>query len=341
MRLLQYILVLTIAFTFFSCEKEVNDVKVGMLLHTTNSSRWSVDLAIIKEKAKERNLHLIIKDANNDENVQLKQAEELVKEGVDVMIVVAASKTTAAGIVRTAHSKGIPVIAYDRLINDPKLDYLVSFDYPMVGEIMIDYVAEKGNGKNSVLLWGDPQDANAIFVRQGHEKALEELNAGETLNIQFRSYVDSWTYEDAKHIVNKVIEFSDVKMDAYICSSINLALAAADALRENNMPLDSICITAQDASLELVHSLLRNEVKMSVLKSIPLLAETALDAAILMASGGKPDDNKTVNVQDVEVPATLLGVNILTKDNIQELLIDDGVFSYDEVYGSLNSLDKN
>jgi D-xylose transport system substrate-binding protein len=92
-----------------------SDVKIGFLIHSLANSRWQGDLKYLKEKAGANGVEIIVKEANNDEDIQLKQAEELIKDGIDVLIVVAANQNTAAAIVREANDNGVPVISYDRL----------------------------------------------------------------------------------------------------------------------------------------------------------------------------------------------------------------------------------
>ena len=158
-------------FAFNSCRVGSN-VKIGFLIHSLQNSRWQSDLKFLKEKAESYGAELIVRDANNDENEQLKQAEELVKEGVDVLIVVPANQNTAAGIVRFANDNNVPVISYDRLIRNAEFSCLLSFDYVDVGKQMVDYAVSKKSTGNYVFLWGDASDANARFISEGHEKAI-------------------------------------------------------------------------------------------------------------------------------------------------------------------------
>ena len=84
--------------------------------------------------------NVIVKDADGSADVQIAQAKELIEQDVDVLVIVAANQNSAAQIVRLANESDIPIVAYDRLIQNCDLDYIVSFNYYKVGEMMANYV---------------------------------------------------------------------------------------------------------------------------------------------------------------------------------------------------------
>ena len=119
-----------------SCKRN-QEIEIGYLIKSSANSRWKIDIEHLHARAKELNVKFVMRDAQGDENLQLKQAGELLDLGVDVLVVVAANQNTAGGIVRAAHEKGVKVISYDRLIKNADLDYLISFEYEKIGELMV------------------------------------------------------------------------------------------------------------------------------------------------------------------------------------------------------------
>ena len=310
------------------------EVRIGFLIHTTQSERWQMDLSYVQERAQEIGANLILKDADGDENMQLKQAAELLEEGVDAIIVVAANQNTAAGIVREAHRYNVPVIAYDRLIKNSDLDYLVSFEYDKVGKIMIDYaVARKPHG-NYMAIWGDASDANAVFVKEGNLKALKPyLESGE-INLDYMSYVDGWSLDNAKHKFNEVLDFYDKKLDAVIVSNDAMAVGAFQALAEHGYDPGEVVITGQDATLAFVHSMLKDEMTMSVYKPIKELAYGTVDLVVELVKHHKAEGfDQTVDNGIKDVPAKLFSPSIVDKSNFEEVLIRSGIFTHEEVFG--------
>ncbi|MCF8362029.1 MAG: substrate-binding domain-containing protein [Prolixibacteraceae bacterium] len=332
-RLLNLGILLIIALTFFSCKNQTgSDVTIGFLIHSTTSSRWQMDIAYAQERAADVGAKIILKDASGDENMQLSQANELLEMGVDALIVVAANQNTAAGIVRDAHDYNVPVIAYDRLIKNSELDYLVSFEYERVGELMVEYVANRVNNGNCVFLWGDASDANAVFVKKGHENAMNLFNES-NIEAVYKTFVEDWTYENAYHQMNKILDFYPEKIDAVIACNDPLGIGAYDALKEHGYEPGEVIITGQDATLEFVHSMLEGGLSMSVGKPIKELAYGAIDLVVKIVKGEATSSfDKTVNNGRRDVPAKLFSPYIIDKTNFEKELIEGGVFTRDQVF---------
>lgn len=325
---------LLILLSLFSCSNQTgDDVRIGFLIHTTESARWQMDLSYVQERAKQIGATVILKDAGGDENMQLKQAGELLEEGVDALIVVAANQNTAAGIVREAHNYNVPVIGYDRLIKNSDLDYLVSFEYDKVGQLMIDYATQRKPEGNYIVVWGDASDANAIFVKDGNLKALDPFIKSGKINLAYKTYVDGWSKTNAKHKLNEVLDFYNDKVDAIIVSNDPMAIGAYEALAEHGYRPGEVIITGQDATLAFVHSMLKGEMTMSVYKPIKDLAYGAVDLVVDLVKQKKAEGfDRTVNNGKKDVPAKLFSPMVVDKSNFEKVLIESGVFSREEVF---------
>ena len=108
---------------------------IGFSLGTLREERWLRDQELFTENVKALGGAVNVKFANNDSNLQLSQAENLILQGIDVLVIVPHDGEAAASIVEMAHEEGIKVIAYDRLITNCALDFYISFDNIKVGEL--------------------------------------------------------------------------------------------------------------------------------------------------------------------------------------------------------------
>lgn len=329
----KFLIVVVLFFMVFSSCKRSSDVEIGFLIHSLSSSRWQMDLAYVQERATELGANIELRNADGDENMQLKQASELLQAGVDVLIVVAANQNTAAAIVREAHDYGVKVISYDRIIKNADLDYLISFEYNRVGEMMVEYVTERKPEGNFILLWGDPSDANARFIQAGQERAIDPFLKNGKINLAYRTYVEGWSKFNSKHIVSEILDFFPGKIDAIVSSNDPMAVGAYEALLENGYKPYEVLITGQDATLEFCHSMLDGGMSMSVYKPIKDLARGAVDLAIDVAQGKRiRNATERVNNGRIDVPAILFKPSIVDKSNIDDVLISKGVFSHEQVY---------
>lgn len=158
-----------VAIFFSACEKG-SDITVGFLMPDGEGSRWPTDEQYLKEAGAKNGVEFISRSAETDENLQISQASELLESGVDVLIVVSANANTAGAIVREGHDYDVPVIAYDRLIRNSDLNYLITYEGTQIAKLMVDHAVAKVPEGNYVLLWGDLGDVNALMIKNAQEK---------------------------------------------------------------------------------------------------------------------------------------------------------------------------
>jgi len=315
---------------FTSCKSSKN-IEIGFLIHSSANARWKMDIEHLNNRAKELGATFIMRDALGDENLQLKQAGELLDLGVDVLVVVAANQNTAGGIVRAAHEKGVKVISYDRLIMNADLDYLISFEYEKVGELMVEYIADRVPKGNCIVLWGDANDANAVFIKTGQERALKSITDNGQLKIVYKTYIENWDQSTARQVMNRILDFSPEKIDAVVASNIPLGLGAYSALSEHGYQPGQVIITGMDATKDLIQSMLMGGMTMSAIKPIKDLAYGAIDLSIDVVKNKKINFTTTVNNGRIDVPAKLFAPMVIDKSNYKTVLVEKGFFTKEEI----------
>ena len=218
----------------YSCSFD-KKVKIGLLLPNTVDARFPKDREFITAKVQTLGGDVVYADAQNDDNKQIAQAEELIKKGVKVLIIIPVNKNTAAAIVRSAKSSKIKVIAYERIISNCELDYFVSFDNVKVGELMARYaVKQKPTGKY-MLLGGDKGDQNAVWVRQGHHNVIDPLVKNGSITIVYDSYVEDWSGDNSYFEMKKYLDLSEDVPDAVLSAYDGLSAGAIKALDVNKI----------------------------------------------------------------------------------------------------------
>src|ERR1700754_3870419 len=104
-------------------------VKVGLSLPTQREERWVRDKLAMEAEAKSKGIDLRVQVTDNDAAKQVAQAENLISQGIKVLILAPHDASSAAVIVAKAVKAGIKVISYDRLVlNSAESYYYVSFD---------------------------------------------------------------------------------------------------------------------------------------------------------------------------------------------------------------------
>lgn len=225
-----------------------NKIRIGLSLDTLKEERWQHDRDLFVAHAKELGADVLVQAANSDDALQNSQAENLLTEGVNVLVVVPHNGKSAATIVEAAHKAGVPVIAYDRLIRDCDLDLYVTFDPEKVGEEQADYAVKHRPKGNYVLIGGAPTDNNAVLVRQGQMKILQPSIDKGDIKIVGDQWATDWQPVEALKIMENALTKNNNKVDAVVVSNDGTAGGVVQALNEQGLA-GKVLVTGQDADL--------------------------------------------------------------------------------------------
>ena len=150
------------------------DLIVGVSWNNYNEERWALwDEPAIKAAIEAGGGTYISTDAGSSEEQQLADVENLIAQGADALIILAQDGTTIKPAVTAALDAGVPVVAYDRLIEDEGAFY-ITFDNVEVGRMQARAIYEAVPEGNYVFIKGNAADANADFLRGGQEEVLLE-----------------------------------------------------------------------------------------------------------------------------------------------------------------------
>ncbi len=151
----------------------VDELVIGLSMSTLKEERWQKDRDIFVAEAQALGAKVLVQAANGSNERQMEQALKLMDQGIDVLVIIPHSSTFAEQIVYEAHNRGIPVIAYDRLV-EGNVDYYISFDnyYVVFTSQLLTETLGIRRG-NVVYIGGHEEDHNALLYRQG---VMEVLN---------------------------------------------------------------------------------------------------------------------------------------------------------------------
>ncbi|KOT42038.1 ABC transporter substrate-binding protein [Streptomyces caelestis] len=315
-----------------------DDVTVGLLLPEKANTRYEqFDYPIFKTKVESlTNKKGTVEYANAeaDADKQASQMQQMIDDKVDVIVLDAVDAHAIADSVQKAKDAGIPVIAYDRLAEGP-IDAYISFDNGLVGEVqgrtLLESLGEPAVTDKIVMMNGSPTDPNA---KQFKASALSELKSKVTIA---KSYdTKDWKPENAQANMAEAINAigaDDIK--AVYSANDGMAGGIVKALKAAGVT-DLPPITGQDAELAAVQRILVGEQYMSVYKSYPDEAESAAEMAVARVQGKDIQfdalTRERVNSPtDKNIPAQLVPVVALTKDNIEDTVIADGIYEVSDI----------
>lgn len=317
-----------------------NPVVIGLSMDTLKEERWQRDRDSFVAYAESLGARVLVQAANGDDALQNSQAENLLTQGVDVLVVVPHNARSTATIVASAHRMNVPVLAYDRLIEDCDVDLYISFDAVRVGEQQAEYAVARVPKGDYVLIFGAPTDNNAHLFRQGNMNVLQpRIDAGD-IRVVTDQWARDWLAVEALKIMENALTRAGNEVDAVVAANDGTASGAIQALTEQKLA-GTVVVTGQDAELEACRRVVAGTQTMTIYKPLPLLARTAAAAAIRLARGeAVPMATRTVNNGAKDVPAILIETVAVDRDNMMETVIAAGFHSYDDVYRDVPPQDR-
>jgi len=318
-------------------------IKVGFLLKTMQEERYITDRDAFIEKAEELGADEVVFDsANNDENLQLSKFENMLTQGVDVIVLQPVNTGTASNMVKMAHDSGVAVVNYDSLIMNSDVDVFLTQDSWAVGELqgeaMVKWFKEnRGEVKgNVVLLRGQPGDSNANAFSQG---VLDTVAEYEGLNLVVDQSHEGWAPNLAMATTENALTKYDNNIDAVVANNSGLASGAVRALEAQGMAdSDQVFVAGSDADLLNIRYIAQGKQTVEIFKKIKPLAYKAAEVAVTLAKNAdKPIDeivniDRYVNNGQIEVPTVITEIVVVNKDNIMDTVVADGYHEATEIF---------
>src|SRR6476661_4580920 len=242
-------------------------VRIGFSMDTLKEERWQRDKALVEQRAKEVGATLDVQVANGDDAEQTKQADNMLTKGVDVLIVAPHNGEIAASIVEAAHRKGVPVIAYDRLIRNADVDLYISHQVVHIGEMQGEYALQHAPKGNYVLIGGSPTDYNAILLRQGQMAILDPAVKRGDVKIISDQFAREWKPEEALRITEDALTKTGNKINAIVASNDGTAGGAISALEAAGLA-GKVLVTGQDAQKDAIQRIVKGKQTMTIYKPI-------------------------------------------------------------------------
>lgn len=267
---------------------------VGVAWNDLRGERWAKwDEPALKAALASAGATYMKADATSSAEQQTSEIESLVLGGARVLIVVAQDGTAVKPAVADAIKRGVQVIAYDRLIDDPKTLY-VSFDNVEVGRMQARAVLAAKPSGNYAFIKGDRGDANADFVRAGQEEIIgPALKSGVITNVG-ETYTNNWDPPTARMAMEEILTDSKGKVDAVLAENDGLAEGVVNALADHRLA-GKVAVSGQDGDVVGLKKVARGTQLVDVWKDERSLGKAAGDAAAQLCDGVAVDEVAGVN----------------------------------------------
>ena len=304
---------------------------VGVSWSNFQEERWKTDEAAIKAALDAAGAKYVSADAQSSSAKQLSDVESLIAQGVDALIILAQDSQAIGPAITAAADEGIPVVGYDRLIEDPRAFYL-TFDNVEVGRMQARAVLEAMPKGNYVMIKGSPTDPNADFLRGGQQEVLQKaIDAGD-ITIVGEAYTDGWLPANAQRNMEQILTAQDNKVDAVVASNDGTAGGVVAALTAQG--LEGIPVSGQDGDHAALNRVAKGTQTVSVWKDARELGKNAGDIAAKLAGGTAMADiegaQEWTSPAGTTMTAKFLAPVPVTADNL-DVVVDAGWISKEDL----------
>jgi putative multiple sugar transport system substrate-binding protein len=322
--------------------------KVGVSMPTKDLQRWNQDGDNMKKLLEEAGYDVDLQYGANDVQTQLNQVTNMINNGCKVVVIAAIEGSSLGSALDLAKEKGVPVIAYDRLLMESDaVSYYATFDNYKVGTVQGTYIKDALDLDNAdgpfvlEITAGDPGDNNARYFYQGAMDVLNPyIEAGKLVvksgQIEFDAVATpTWKTDVAQTRADGILAsyYADgSNIDAWLCSNDSTALGVTNAL-EANYDGEWPIITGQDCDIANTKNMIAGKQSMSVFKDTRTLAAQVVKMVGQILKGEEVDvnDTETYNNNVITVPSFLCEPVFADVNNYNELLVESGYYTADQL----------
>lgn len=325
------IIAAAIAAAGISTSAMAEGLTVGVSWSNFQEERWKTDEAAMIAAIEAEGNSYISADAQNSAAKQLTDVEALIAQGADALIILSVDKDAVGPAIDAAAAEDIPVVGYDRLIEDNRAFYL-TFDNKGVGAIIAQSVMAAQPTGNYAIIKGDKGDPNALFLLEGMMEVIGDAVADGTITIVGESFTDGWKPDNAQKNMEQILTAANNNVDAVLAENDGMAGGAIAALAAQGL---DVPVGGQDGDHAALNRVARGTQTVSVWKDSRQLGAAAASIASDLAAGvALADIDGAVQwsggANGVEMNAIFLAPTPITKDNIN-VVIDAGHIAADKV----------
>lgn len=319
--------------TSFTGPAFAKDKIIGVSWSNFQEERWKTDEAAMKEAIEAAGDKYISADAQSSATKQLTDVESLIAQGANALIILAQDSSAIGPAVEKAAAEDIPVVGYDRLIENKDAFY-ITFDNKEVGRMQARAVLAAKPEGNYAFIKGSSADPNADFLFSGQMEVLKEAIDGGKIKNVGESYTDGWKPENAQKNMEQILTANDNKVDAVVASNDGTASGVVAALDAQGLA-GSVPVSGQDGDHAALNRIALGTQTVSVWKDSRELGKNAAAIAAMLADGKKMSDMPNAvkwadGPNKVEMNAVFLAPVPVTVENLGDV-IDAGWIKKDVV----------
>ena len=305
--------------------------KIGFILSTMQEERYQRDKKVFEDTVTQMGGEVVFASCNNSEQTQAAEVDNLLSQGIKVLVIQPVNGDTATAFVRQAKEDNVAVVDYDRLIKNSPIDAYITEDSLKVGELQAEAAAKFTHGKgNYVILEGQAGHSVAEGRTAGIMNTLKKYP---DIKVVVKQYHPGWSPDLAMQTAESALTQYHNDVQAIIANNSGMAHGAVQALTKQHLN-GKVFIAGADADLANLRDIVAGKQNFEVMISIQEMAKRAAETAMAIAQKQDFKYDTLVSNGFKKVKTIHAPVFSVDKANLDERIIKTGFQTHSAVYGN-------
>ncbi len=302
---------------------------VGIAIPTTQEEIWTMHAKELQAACEAKGWEVIVQSANGDSNAQIGQIENMLTSGIDALILAAADPGATGAVVAQAHKEGVFVVGYDRVNPADPYACFTTFDNVAVGRAMADYAVSVNPKGNYALLQGDATTIPSCpEIHQGWLEGLQSYVDSGDITIVYDQNCKNWSTDEGLAHAENALTASNNVMTAILCANDGIAAGAGQAVASAGLT-GQVIVTGQDSEVAAAQRIVAGTQSITLYKAPAALAAITADAVEALLNGTALNANGEFE----GIPMMMVNPVVVTAENIDEIFIEGGFMTKEQIYG--------
>jgi D-xylose transport system substrate-binding protein len=295
--------------------------RIAFMLKQQTAFRYlNADVPFFKKTAEAAGYQVIVQSAENDANTQVSQAENVITQGVDAIVIQPVDFNVAGGIAKMAADAGIPLASYDDLILNAPQAAFIGRDPRDGGAAAAKAVLAKVPKGNYVLIGGDPGQTGSTQMQEGYHLVLDPLVAKGDIKIVADQFTPKWKTEPAQANAENALTRNDNKVDAFLVSYDGMSLGVLQAISGAGLKAGSIPVTGQDMELSAAQAIVEGRQFGSLWPAPDEMAVRGAQVAVAMARCEPFKTEAVINNGAADIPWAKTPIYLVSQPEMKDFV---------------------
>lgn len=311
--------------------------RIAFMLKQQTAFRYlHADVPFFVEAAKAAGYDVVVQSADNDAMTQVAQAENVITQGVDAIVIQPVDFNVAAAIAEKAAAAGIPLASYDDLILGADHAGFIGRDPKQGGEEAAKDVVAAVPAGNYVIIGGDPGQTGSTQMSEGYHVVLDPLVEKGDITLVADQFTPAWKTEPAQANAENALTKANNDIQAFLVSYDGMSLGVLQAIKAAGIPDGQVLVTGQDMELAAMQAIVEGRQFGSLWPAPDEMATRGAEVAVALAQCQEPAMDTTINNGAADISWALTPIYLVTEDEIADFVCEHPWWQpIDEVYANV------